>query len=493
MSNPDTSISTQETTPTFDVIIIGAGISGINSAYRLQERLPNLSYTILEDRQHLGGTWDFFKYPGLRSDSDLYSFGFPWQPWTAKESIAQGDVILQYLRDAAAKFGIDGKVRFGHRVESADWRSGVNEWRLSVKSGEKTQEYRSRFLIFGTGYYDYHTPLQTEIPGISEFKGPVVHTQFWPKSLDYKDKTIVIIGSGATAVTLFPALAQTGAKHVTMLQRSPSYILSQPREDGIERFIRRWSPASWISTIIRYKWLAMPWLFNNFCHYFPNLARTLLLKATKMQLPKTQPIDPDFLPTYKPWDQRMCFCPDGDFYKTLRKGNGSVITGQISTITEQTIKLNDGRELNPDIIVTATGLKMQIAGGMALSVDGTPLNPAGKFIWKNIMLQDLPNSFYMIGYVNASWTLGADASAQLLCRMIKKMEREKTEVVVAKVEEGKVMKRSPYLGLSSTYIRAANDVLPVAGDEPQWRGRTSYFKDIWEAWFGDISTGVVYT
>jgi len=292
-------------------------------------------------------------------------------------------------------------------------------------------------------------------------------------------------------VTLLPALAKK-ATHVTMLQRSPSYLLSQPAEDGLEWFIRRVFPRSWEHSLIRFKWIAVPWLFINFCRYLPNMARGMLRSATIAQLPPSIKHDPHFKPSYNPFEQRVCFCPDGDFYASLRSGKSSVVTGHIDTMTADTIKLTNGQELHPDIIVTATGLKVQLAGGMKVNVDGVPFHVNEKFIWKNIMFQDLPNAAYVIGYVDASWTLGADATAQLVCRMLKKMDKEGVDVIVPRVEEGSKMKPLQYLNLSSTYVRKANDAMPKAGDHPQWAGRTSYFRDIWQAWFGDISTGLQY-
>jgi len=319
-----------------------------------------------------------------------------------------------------------------------------------------------------------------------------VHPQFWPSDLDYTNKKVTIVGSGATAITLLPALAEKAA-HVTMLQRSPSYVLSQPHEDGLERFIRRWAPKSYVSSLIRFKWLVVPVLIINFCYYLPSAAKRLLRAMTSAQLPPEIKHDPHFNPTYNPFEQRVCFCPNGDFYSALRSGKASVVTARISRVTADSIKLENGQELHPDIIVTATGLKMQVAGGMKISVDGEPIRIHEKFMWKNVMVQDVPNAAYVIGYVDQSWTLGADATAQLICRMLKKMEKEGSTVAVPRVDKSKKpMKQLQYLRLTSTYVLKAKDVLPMAGDQPQWRGRTTYFRDIWQAWFGDISTGLQY-
>lgn len=477
----------------FDIIIIGAGISGINFAYRLQERNPEFSFTILEGRDDIGGTWSLFQYPGIRSDSDLYTFGFPWRPWNDRASIAEGSKIMNYMRECMSMYGIDKKIRYRHHVKSVNWSSEGKAWTLAVKANGEDQTFKSRFIIFCTGYYDYDTPLQAAIPGITNFKGRVVHPQFWPKDLDYTNKSITVVGSGATAITLLPALAQT-ASHVTMLQRSPSYIVSQPREDGLEKLIRAVAPTSWVHQLIRIKWLAVPYLFIAFCTYLPNVAKRLLAKATAAQLPRSLSCDPHFTPQYNPFEQRMCFCPDGDFYAALRSGKGSVVTSAIDNVTETSIRLSNGQELNPDIIVTATGLKIRLAGGIKVTVDGEEMPMNKKFIWKNVMLQDLPNAMFVIGYVDASWTLGADATAQLVCRMLKAMDRRGYEVATARMDEDTRarLKEKPVLRLTSTYVQKAKDVLPKACDQKQWRGRSTYFRDIWEAWFGDLRTGMEY-
>lgn len=477
----------------YDVVIIGAGISGINFGYRLQTECPNLSYTILEGRDAMGGTWDLFKYPGLRSDSDLYTFGFPWRPWTEQKSIAEGPLIVNYVKESAAMYGIDKKIQFRHKVEAADWSSEEQAYSFSVNADGTKKTFRGRFMLLCTGYYNYDEVLATEIPGIKNFGGKVVHPQFWPEDLDYSDKNMVIVGSGATSITLLPALAEK-AKHVTMLQRSPSYVLSQPTTDGIEILIRKLFPLSLQHRLLRLKWVLMPWLIVNFCHLFPSMAKTMFRSATIKQLPPSIAHDPHFKPSYNPFTQRVCFCPDGDFYESLRSGKSSVVTGVIDTVTKTSIKLKSGEELNPDIIVTATGLQLRLAGGMKLSVDGKPYNFGEKFLWKCCMLQDLPNAAYVIGYVDASWTLGADATAQLICRMFKQMQKDGNTVAVPRMgeEERSKMKLLPTLALSSTYVEKAKDALPMTGDGAQWRPRGSYITDMWQSWYGDIRSGIQY-
>ena len=477
----------------YDVILVGAGISGINFAYRLQTQNPELTFVILDGRHEIGGTWSLFKYPGIRSDSDLYTFGFPWRPWNEQRAIAQGPSIIKYVKESAALYGIDKKILFKHKVSSANWSSQQQTWSLSVDNDGQNRIFRSHFMLLCTGYYDYDHVLPTLIPGIEDFKGQVVHPQFWPQDLDYANKEIVIIGSGATTVTLLPALAEK-ASRVTMLQRSPSYVLSQPREDGIEKLIRWICPQSLVHQAIRIKWLVVPYLFMAFCRWLPALAIRMLHSVTSKQLPAEISADPHFKPSYNPFQQRMCFCPDGDFYASLRSGKAMIVTGVIDKVSSDSIRLTDGKELHPDIIVTATGLKIQLAGGIALTIDDKPFKFTEKFLWKNVMLQDLPNAVFVIGYVDASWTLGADATAQLICRMLKQMKIAGATVAVPRVsedEEGR-MKVMPVLKLSSTYIQKAKDVLPKAGDGAQWRARSTYFNDIYQAWYGDLKTGMEY-
>jgi len=386
------------------------------------------------------------------------------------------------------RYGIDKKIQFHHHVNDASYSSTSKIWTLDVTAnGSEPKTLRSRFVFLCTGYYDYDNPLQAVIPGIETFKGTVAHPQFWPKDLDYSNKNVVIVGSGATAITMLPALTDK-AGHVTMLQRSPSYIMSQPAQDGLEILIRKltWWSKSLEHKLIRFKWVIIPFLVTRFAYNFPKAANKMFGDAMKAQLPPTMAREPNFNPSYNPFEQRVCFCPDGDFYDALRSGKTSVETGIIETITPNSIKLVSGKELHPDIIVTATGLKIRFAGGMKVSVDGKPFDVPSKFIWKGVMLEDLPNAAFVFGYVDASWTLGADATAQLMCRMLKQMSKEGVvEVVPRRSEEEKLnMKEEPFLKLTSTYIRRAKDVLPKTGATGQWRARSYYMKDMWMAWFG---------
>jgi cation diffusion facilitator CzcD-associated flavoprotein CzcO len=395
------------------------------------------------------------------------------------------------MKESASVTGIDKKIFFHHHVDAAKYSSEQKTWSFDVTAnGTQQKTFRSRFFLMCTGYYNYDEPLKTVIPGIDNFQGKVVHPQFWPQDLDYTDKNVVIVGSGATAVTLLPAMTDK-ASHVTILQRSPSYLLSTPSEDGIERAIRKYCNERWQHKLIRWKWLIFPFLIVNFCYYFPVRAKKLFMSATKPQLPAHISHDPHFTPSYNPFEQRVCFCPDADFYKALRAGKGSIETGIIDTITSDTIKLKSGKELHPDVIVTATGLKLRIAGGIKVSVDGKPYNVPEHFVWKGVMLENLPNCAFVVGYVDASWTLGADATAQMVCRILNQMKKEGVVEVVPRrtAEEKASMQEAPLLRLSSTYIRSAKDILPKAANRGQWNARSYYFKDILMAWFGDIKSG----
>ncbi|KAJ5731729.1 uncharacterized protein N7483_006237 [Penicillium malachiteum] len=486
------------TDSSIDVVIIGAGISGINAAYRLQTECPNYSYTILEARDDLGGTWDLFRYPGIRSDSDLYTFGFRFNPWTPKNPIAEGHMIKGYMRETAEKFGIDKHMRFRHRLISADWFSTENLWTLNIENDSHTKIVKARFILFGSGYYNYKEPLEAKIPGLENFQGQVIHPQFWPEDLDYKKKKILIIGSGATAITLLPNLAAQ-AERVTMIQRSPTYVFSLPN-NGNTLLLWWLVPFSWLlpktlfKSIQRMAWLLAARFLFLFCRSFPSLSRWILKLRAKRQLPSHIPHDPHFKPRYGPWEQRLCVSPDGDFYKSLRSGKADVRTDTIKTVTKKGITINSGETLDADIIITATGLKLQIAGGAVLSVDGKKIDIGSKYMWNGIMIQDLPNAAFFIGYTNASWTLGADATAQFVTRLLNSFESRKLIAATPRMNSqyaGEVQNR-PLLNLSSTYINVADRVLPMAADRGPWQARDHYRKDIKFSLYGKIDDQMEY-
>lgn len=480
-----------------DVIVVGAGISGINSAYHIQTSCPNLSYTILEGSKELGGTWSLFKYPGIRSDSDLITFGFSWYPWTEKEVIAEGHAIKNYLKNTAKHFHIDEKINYEHFVNELNWSSSASRWTLKVKHNGEDLEYSCKYIVMGTGYYDYKQPLEARIPGIENFKGQVIHPQFWPEDLDYAGKKVLIIGSGATAVTLLPNMAKKAEK-VTQVQRSPGYFLVLPKNEPMDEWLRAKLPTYLSKRLIRFKYILGATFLYNFCRFFPNAARKMLRKGVAAELPPGAAIDPHFKPAYQPWDQRMCITPGGDYFEAYRNGNADIRTGQIQTVTEDGLIMQSGEKLEADIIVTATGLKMQVGGGAKVTIDGKPLNFADKFMWKGTMLQDVPNLWYVIGYANMSWTLAADVSARLIVRMIKSMESKgfKSATPWLTAEQAKQMDKEniPLLPLKSTYVNSALErrIIPRAGKTGNWKPRANYFVDMWRAVFGSVSEGVQY-
>ncbi|OAA33197.1 flavin-binding monooxygenase [Moelleriella libera RCEF 2490] len=468
----------------YDVVIIGAGISGINAAYRVQTEFPQFKYCILEARHTIGGTWDLFKYPGIRSDSDLFTFGFHWYPWNRNNPIASGDDILDYLDEATSLHGIDKNILLEHRVNHLSWSSPDQEWQIDVDSNGQQKSISGRFVVLGTGYYDYHKPLEAQIPGLDTFQGPVIHPQFWPEKLDYTDKKVVVVGSGATAITLIPKLAEK-AKMATMLQRSPTYILELPNRP-VKSLVDYIMPRGMALSLKRFRWILTSRLFFLFCTAFPNFARWILRRRTTRAIPKHMSFDPHFNPAYNPWEQRLCVCPDGDFFKSLHTGRADVVTGTIKAVTATGIELTTGQFLDADIIVTATGLKLQLIGGASVDIDGKPLNPADKFIWRGAMLQDVPNAAFVIGYTNASWTLGADATAAMVVRLLRLMRDRGCTSVVPRVPEGKQLTEMPVLNLTSTYVTRAQSVLPKAATEGPWRRREHYTADMAHAKSGSL-------
>ncbi|CAG8957536.1 hypothetical protein HYFRA_00010402 [Hymenoscyphus fraxineus] len=469
----------------YDVVIVGAGISGINAAYRIQNELPNATYTILEARSAIGGTWDQFRYPGIRSDSDMHVFGFEWNPYHGKETIADGADILNYIRDSAALYGIDQKVQFGQKLVEANWSSEAQSWSLLVQSKEGRRRLNGKFMLLGTGYYDYDQAAPSVIPGIEEFEGTVIHPQFWPQNFDYSGKKIVVIGSGATAVTLIPSLLKEGASHVTMLQRSPSYVLSQVSNSPTTGWLSKLIPKRWTFAITRYLMIVLPTIFLRFCERFPTTARKWLMKATAAQLPPNIPWDPHFAPWYNPWEQRLCISRNGDFYAALKTGKASIVTGKVNTVTKYGIEVlpkggDIPENIDTDILVTATGLKIKIAGGAHAYIDGEPVSIPSLYLWKGVMLQDLPNFGYVLGYAATSWTLGADASAVHICRILKHMKKNGFTSVVPRMEE-EGMGDLPVMNLSSTYMQKGKCHMPRCGDKAPWRPRDNYLVDVWEA------------
>jgi cation diffusion facilitator CzcD-associated flavoprotein CzcO len=471
----------------YDVIIIGAGISGINTAYHIQRKTAGFTYCILEARDNIGGTWDLFRYPGIRSDTDLHTFGFSWNPWSENRAIADGGSIASYLCDSAKMEGIDRHILFRHRVESANWSSDLRLWELDVETkGGQHVPLQARFLVLGTGYYDYTEGLEPEISGLSSnFRGTIAHPQFWPEDLDYADKRVVIIGSGATAITLLPNIA-TKAAHVTMVQRSPTYIMSMDNATG-----RSWRhkllPRSWSFKIDRWIFMWTIVILYNFCRLFPERSRQMLERAVEKQLPEHVAVDPHFTPHYKPWDQRLCFAPNGDFFESLRAGKAHVETARIESVTTNSVILESGKKLDADIIVLATGLKLTIGGRISISVDNKPVDLADRFAWHAALLQDVPNLAFIMGYINASWTLGAETTSHLLCRLLRHMKKRGYDTVIPRVPAGSPIQPRLMWNLDATYVKKATSSMPRCGDIGPWKGRVNYFVDLWKAKHGSIT------
>lgn len=492
MSSNDRSNGGSSTNDSFvEMLIIGAGIAGINAAYRYQSNAPRGdSYAVFEARDSLGGTWDLFRYPGIRSDSDIFTFSFEWNPWARKGTLASGTEIKNYLTQSVQKHGIDAKIRYRHKVVSLNWNSQSREWDvLTLVRGEKSPRLcHSRFVYLATGYYDYHEPLRAEIPGIGDFEGKVIHPQFWPTDYDYTSKRMVVIGSGATAVTIVPSVAEK-VEHVTMLQRSPTYIFPLAQFGTLSAIIFFLFPRPIAYALHRIGWIIQTFIMIQVCKAWPEMSKRYIRFEGEKLLPHDVSWNPHFSPRYNPWEQRLCAAKDGDIFTALHSGKASVVTDTIESITKSTIKLKSGAELYADVIVTATGLKLQFAGGIQVSVDGEVVNYARAFLWRATMLQDVPNLFFTVGFENAAWTLGCDCAAQLMVRMLQRMDRRNAEVAVPRIEGYENMAPKPILSLMATYLKNVNQALPKGGTGV-WAPRSNYFVDILKTRFGDLDTGM---
>ncbi|QQX85454.1 NAD(P)/FAD-dependent oxidoreductase [Cupriavidus necator] len=473
-----------------DVLIVGAGLSGIGAARQLQMRCPGKRYAILEAREAMGGTWDLFRYPGIRSDSDMYTLGYRFKPWRGAKAIADGPSIRAYIRETAEEAGITSHIRFGHRVVSAAWDSAEACWTVEA---ERTADHsrlrlRARLLYVCAGYYSYAEGHRPEFAGEEQFRGSMVHPQFWDESLDYAGKRVVVIGSGATAVTLVPAMAKSAA-HVTMLQRSPTYIVTRPGEDAIAHRLRRVLPERLAYAATRWKNVLLGMMFFQLARRRPDRVRQRLIGMAAAQLAPGYDVGTHFTPRYRPWDQRLCLVPDGDLFRAIRDGRASVVTDTIDRFSEDAIVLASGKTLAADVVVVATGLKLNMLGDIALTVDGQPRRPAECLAYKGMMLSDVPNLVLAFGYTNASWTLKADLTAEYVCRLLRHMDRHAHRIAVPRAPAD--VEPTPFLDFTSGYVQRAATVLPRQGHRKPWRVHQNYLKDLLTIRHGRIADGIL--
>ena len=470
----------------FDVLIIGAGLSGVGAACHLSRQSPDRSFALIERRKRIGGTWDLFRYPGIRSDSDMYTLGYNFRPWTEPKVLADGPSIREYIADTAAEYNIDDKIYFERRMVDADFSTRDGQWTVRVEnegSGE-SEIFTCQFLLCCTGYYNYDAGYTPDFPGADQFKGRLVHPQQWPEDLDYSGKKVVVIGSGATAVTLVPAMAKD-AEHVTMLQRSPTYIATVPERDELSVKLRRFLPEMVVYRMARARNIGLQRLVYRLSKQRPGLVRRALLAAARRQL--GDDIDmKHFRPSYNPWDERLCAVPNGDLFKVLRRGEASIVTDHIDTFTENGIRLKSGEELDADIVITATGLDLQLLGGAELSVDGETREPRDVLVYKGVMLRDVPNMAMVFGYTNASWTLKADIAAEYVCRLLNYMSRKGLQQVTPKDHDGSDTDKT-FLDLQSGYVQRAAHRLPRQGDKAPWKVLSNYLYDLPRLRYGRLN------
>ncbi len=474
-----------------DVLIVGAGLSGVGAACHLETECPDKSYAILEARERLGGTWDLFQYPGIRSDSDMYTLGYSFKPWAEAKSIADGPSILSYVQETAREYGVEDKIRFNHRVVRSEWSTDDATWTVFAERTDtgETAELTADFVFMCSGYYRYDEGYTPEFPGTERFEGTIVHPQHWPEDLDYGGKRVVVIGSGATAVTLVPAMADTAA-HVTMLQRSPSYIVALPDEDPIANFARRHLPGKVAYSIARWKNVLLTLGSFQLSRRRPAVMKAILRKGIQRQLPADYDIDTHFKPKYNPWDQRLCLVPNGDLFKAIREGTASVVTDQIETFTERGLKLASGAELEADVIVTATGLNLLALGGMQIVVDGQEVALPDTMGYKGMMLSGIPNLAVALGYTNASWTLKCDLTCEYVCRLLKYMD-EHGYVQVTPENNDPTVLPEPFLDFSSGYVVRSIHEFPKQGSKAPWRLYQNYPRDIFSLRYSALDDGAL--
>jgi len=472
------------------VIVVGAGLSGIGAACHLKMKCPQKSFVILEGRDTMGGTWDLFRYPGVRSDSDMYTLGYPFRPWRDPRAIADGRAILRYIRETADEYEVDKSILYNHRVRRASWSSDQARWTVDAEVGPEKAvvQLSCNFLFLCTGYYDYETGYTPEWPGVARFRGTIIHPQRWPEDLDYERKRIVVIGSGATAITLVPALAERAA-HVTMLQRSPSYVVARPAQDPWAKIMRRCLPPDATYSLMRWKNVLFGTFFYDLARKRPAIFKWMVAKGVRNHLGDRYDAR-HFTPPYNPWDQRLCVAADADLFNAIREGRASIVTDQIETFTEDGLLLKSGEHLDADIIVTATGLVLKLFSGMQLLVDGVPVDMPKTLVYKGMMFSDVPNVAFAVGYTNASWTLKCDLTAEYVCRLLNHMDQHGYAACTPRVNDADI-EEEPVIDFNSGYVLRALPTLPHQGSKKPWRLHQNYVRDLSMMRYGRVEDGTL--
>ena len=473
----------------FDVGIVGAGLSGIGAAYHLKTTCPDRTFAIFEGRDAIGGTWDLFRYPGIRSDSDMYTLGYAFKPWTEAKAIADGPSILNYVRETARENDIEKAIRFGHKIKRVGWSTDDTRWTVEAEVAGEIVRYTCNFLFLCGGYYSYDGGYTPDFPGMADFKGRMVHPQQWPTDLEYAGKSVVVIGSGATAVTLVPEMARA-ASHVTMLQRSPTYVVSRPAEDKMANTLRKWLPAMLAYNIVRARNVLGGMYFFNLARKKPEQVKAGIIKMVQDELGPDYDVATHFTPTYNPWDQRLCLVPDADMFRQIKAGRASVVTDQIETFTATGIRLKSGQELKADIIVSATGLVLEVWNGIEVSVDGTRIDPGQTLGYKGMMYDGVPNLASTFGYTNASWTLKCDLTCEFVCRVLNHMKKTGQRQVMPVNDTGDVAS-APWLDFSSGYVQRAMEKWPKQGTRVPWKLDQNYAKDLMNLRYARLDDGVL--
>jgi cation diffusion facilitator CzcD-associated flavoprotein CzcO len=470
----------------FDVVVVGAGLSGVGAGRHLQVRCPQKSYVILEAREAIGGTWDLFRYPGVRSDSDMHTLGYAFKPWTGAKALADGPSILNYVRETAAEYGVDRHIRFRHKVTSAAWSSADARWTVEAQGPDGPARFSCNFLLMCSGYYDYTAGYTPDFAGLEDFRGRFVHPQQWPQDLDYAGKRVVVIGSGATAVTLVPAMAGTAA-HVTMLQRSPTYVFSRPAKDSMSDWLRKRLPAMAAYQLIRWRNVLFQMVLYNQARAKPELAKKRILDLVRRNLGPDYDLS-HFTPRYNVWDQRVCLVPDADLFEAIKAGTADVVTDRIDRFVPEGIRLESGKTLLADVVVSATGLRLLPVGGMAIVVDGVEVKPRDTLAYKGMMFSGVPNLVCVFGYTNASWTLKADLTSEFVCRILNHMDATGTAAATP-IRPAEPVEELPWLDFTSGYVQRAMDDFPKQGPQKPWRLHQNYALDMMALRFGKLEDG----